>query len=441
MRRFIRVLIIFFGAAAFAGGNITDIKFVGLKRTKLDYLMSRADIKKYIGSPVDYFNKDELITTLHEIGLFTDECSAEIKRIPKELVEGYDDEYEEEDYNDELSDQNADATLIITVKEKWSLIPIPFIAGNNDGILGGAAFMDMNAFGRQYMFVAAGVFSANMQLGAIMLTQPVRSPRIPGFMVNARFSNNMPRFSTYEDDKIYEVDMLKASCGLSLQGLIPGKVKYTVGANFRYTRHWRDGVDDAFNNNLNLGISRKWTTWNGWFLLSSGLSFGGSVGLDWARPQNILGSVSGAANYQFSPGYKRMTIDIALKGEMGFNQPITESLGKGNVGISIMHGDFRTDRAASAKVTWETGLVKIKFMTLSLFASYEFLLTGNVKLDRTTDFPLDIATRNKFLWASGPGIGVKIYLNQIAMPCLMVGYYHNVNQNKPRFGFSIGMSM
>lgn len=433
------VIMTMVSSTLFARGNITDIKFIGLRRTKPDYLLSRDDIKCYLGTPIEYFNKDTLITTLHEIGLFTeDDIDVEVRRIPKEALIPYDDEYDESDYDDELTDSDADATLIITVKEKWSIIPVPFIAGNNDGILGGAAFMDMNAFGRQQQFIAAGVFGEKMQMGVAMFRQSARSPTKPGFMVNARFFNNINRYATFEDDTIYKVDTIKVGAGAALLGVTPGKVNYSVGLGYRYVRYWRD-IDDTHTLDVNLSIGRTWTRWNGWFLLSSGLSARGSLASDFSSA--LLGSVSGAANFQFSPGYDRMTIDLSVAGAMEFNRPINDLLGKASVGSSLISNKFTSDRMANAKITWETGVVRVKFMTLSIFASYEFLMTANVKLDRTTSDPIDIATRNKFLWTSGPGVGIKLYLKQLAVPCLSAGFYYNVNQMQPRFGFSIGMSM
>lgn len=443
MRTFINIkkllifvyLLILLVPGIYAAGNITDIKFVGLKRTKLDYLLSRDDIKQYIGLPIDYFDKSTLETTLQEIGLFS-EIDIDVRRIAHEAVEGYDDEYTD-DYEDEYSDKNADAILVVTVKEKWSLIPVPFIAGNNDGIMGGAAFMDMNAFGRQWQFVTAGVFGEKMQMGVAMLRKPAGSVKKPGFMVNARFFNNINRYATFEDDTIYKVDTIKVGMGVALLGLIPGKISYQLGLGYQWLRYWRD-IDDTHTVNFNLTLARQWSRWNGWFLLSSGLSVTGSVATDWINP---LGSASARANFQFSPGYERMAIDLSVAGAMEFNQPINSLLNKNSVGSYLVSKEFTSDRMLRARAEWETGIVRIKFMTLSIFASYEFLMTANVKLDRSTSDPIDVASRNKFLWTQGPGVGIKLYLKQLAMPCLSAGFYYNINQNQPRFGFSLGMSM
>lgn len=426
----------------FSKGVIRNIDFIGLKRTKKTWLLENDSIHKYIGMYISNFEKNELETTLHDIGLFSEIEIKLLRVLSSDPNAGYDDEYDERDYEEELTNEDieADATLRITVKEKWSLIPLPFIAGNNDGVLGGFVFMDTNAFGIHDTFMAMGMGSEVRQMAMVMYMRGAKSPTKPGFMVNANFSNHMPDFSDFKDNEIASIYMLKAGAVGSLVGKIPGGVGYSVGLGYNFTGFYNSRYDAMHVNSLKLSLSKSWNKWNGWFMESSGLGASLSVGLDWGNLDHVEGEASAHANFMFNPHYPRMTFNFSLSGAMSFNRPIVNILGKNSVGSQIVHNDFATDRALNAKFTWETGLVRIKFMTLSLFASYEFFMSANVKFDKSTQDPLDIASRNKFEWTSGPGVGIKIYINQITMPALMVGYFHNVNQNKPRFGFSVGMS-
>lgn len=383
---------------------ITQAEIIGLKRTKESYVQNV--LKDFVGIETSDTYSNEVLTKLQEQGIFSD--------IAVVIA---------------VAEDGKNAVLEVTVKEKWSFLAVPFIMGSNDGVMGGFTVMDTNAFGMKNMFLATGVFSKNMQMGMFMYSKPALDAFHPGFMVNASINHNSREFTDFDDNKICEYDMMPVGFVAKLQGIIIHNLTYSVGAKYQYIKYFDDDGFDLNDDHIltaNVAINLNKNEWNGIFMISSGVNLSGSIGYNFAESDGIMGELSLNANYQF-PIIKRMKIDITTAGAIAFNKDNYFNLlpGKGSVASSIGYSNFIANKVASLKFMYEAAILKMKIFTLSLYATYEGLIANDYG--------------DNFVWTMGPGIGAKLYLNQIAIPAIMGGASYDINHNRFNFVISVGM--
>lgn len=382
--------------------EISKIEIVGLKRTKESFVQNV--LKDFVGADAFEVDLNDVETKLQEQGLFSE--------IAAQIV---------------LSSDSA--TLLVTVKEKLSFLVVPFVMGSNDGVMGGLGAMDMNAFGMKNMALATGVFSKTMQMGMLLWSKPALDARHPGFMANAMVNHRSKEYATFDDDTICEYDMLPVSGSISLRGIITRFLDYSVGALYKYIHYFDDDGDnlgDMHLGFLSASLSASKKEWTGFFMNTSSAAVSAEIGCDFASPVKAMGEVSLRANWQFKI-IPRMKIDLSFAGCMAMNKPIAARPDKGSAGSSVLYSGFVTDKIASLKILYEAALFKAKFLTLSLYASYEAVIAA--------DFD------DSFVWSMGPGAGAKVYLNRIALPALAGGVAYDIKHNHFNFVISLGMGM
>lgn len=399
-----------------SAGKIKDLQFEGLTRTSEKWLMSM--FGGFIGCPLQYFNPAQLEGGLKAIDVF--------REIKIDLIK------ENED------DENSDVVVKVTVKEKWSLFGAIFGWGDDAGFVGSFAFVDMNAFGRKNMFMAMGNFGADIQEGNFMYMKPPMSQKKPGLIVNANVSNNTPYYSTFDDDKIAKKEMLKTGCSISIMGFCPAFM-YTAGLGYSYMGWFHDNIKNLHVNTLSLTLSKGYDKSNDWFPLPRNVAVSGKFDLDWARYAKPMGEITFNGTVALPiKNYPRMLFKLSAFGGFTFARPITMQFNRDTVKSFIALNSWATDMIGSGRFSWETGLVKAKFMTMSIFASYEVVVGRDLQIDTESDDHLDVKGSNEAVWAMGPGAGVKIYFHEIPIPAMILGAFYNINLNKWQFGFSIG---
>ena len=170
---------------------ITEIKITGLKKTKPAYMQQV--LEKYKGVPITQIDLDEVETTLQAEGLFS-ESEAEITR-----------------------NENGELILSVTVTEKISFIPLPFLSySSSTGFMGGLMLMDTNAFGVKDQYIVGGIFSGSMQMGVMSFSKPSLSRTKPGFSINGSFMHRDNTFQDTDEKTFLEYENIGASATFSI---------------------------------------------------------------------------------------------------------------------------------------------------------------------------------------------------------------------------------
>jgi outer membrane protein assembly factor BamA len=130
------------------GGNrITAISVTGLKRTKPRII--EKPLQKFTGRDAGSLDINEVYAAVESTGILETK-SVEI-----------------------LDNQTGNGkTLVVTVREKWSVFPVPLAFVNSGGWAVGAAFADTNAFGIKDTMVIMGLFGAGGITTSIMYLHP-----------------------------------------------------------------------------------------------------------------------------------------------------------------------------------------------------------------------------------------------------------------------------
>lgn len=399
-----------------AMGVIKDIRFIGLVRTSKKWLMSM--FGAFIGCPLPYFQKAQLEGGLRALDLF--------REINIDLIK-------------ESEDDASNAIILVTVKEKWSIFGAVFGWGDYSGFVGGVAYADMNLGGRKNILVATGNFGEHIQEGTFTCIKIPMGVKKPGLIVSANVSNNHPEYTDFDGDKIIRKQMLRTGVSLSVMGISPWFM-YTLGWGYSYTGWYNEDTINLHVNTISASLSKGWDARSEWFPLPRSLGVGAKLDLDWARWALPMGELTANAIYSVSAGsYKRMFFQFGVWGGMTFERPITMQFNRDTVKSFIAQSPWATDMLLSGRASWETGLFRAKFLTMSLFASFEAIVGRDIKIDKSEAHHLDVLGDNSPVWAIGPGAGVKIYFHEISIPTMMMGAFYNINQNKWQFGFSVGI--
>lgn len=142
MPRLLLGCVIFCGTSLWAGNELqkqilTGVEISGLMRTQREVVLQYVDVP--LGASFDALDTDDLKTRLERLRIFSD--------VQVALVET------------ETTATERRYTLKISVKEKWSLYPIPVYVKYRDTEIGGAFLVESNFRGRNQGLAAGGLIS------------------------------------------------------------------------------------------------------------------------------------------------------------------------------------------------------------------------------------------------------------------------------------------
>lgn len=405
--------------------TISKINFTGLKKTKESYIQNH--YKSYLGKKNNEIDLHTLETELQQEGLFeTIELS-----------------YSEIDENS--------VSLEINVKEKISFIPLPFASYSSKGLSGGLIVMDTNAFGVKDMFMVGGMVSKYDLIGFAMFEQPPKENWIPGLSVFVSGGKSTQKIKDLEDDddKVFEYKNIGFSTKLGLSEKI-GKysnVKTSIAYNFSNTDE-DSKIILPINDSIKSGsIGLSWTTsfsdWNGYFMSSKSLRIAGEIFRNFGLDSNTNLTTYTQEYYgMLSIQQPFLSPRLRLVGTAGFNliKPeedkdlhLANYTNEGKVGITILPGEFRTNKIFETTAGFEFAIKKFSFGLLSFYGNYEFVWTD--------DFAVKYDNKTKLEFMHGPNGGLRLYLSKIAFPAVALGVSYNVTKKYVQSSASIGISM
>ncbi len=387
--------------------KIRDIEFEGLKRTRRSYLL--AELSDYIGIKASEFDKQAMETDLQRIGLF-DEIHISLRPLGK------------------------DAVVHVSLKEKWSIIPIPMFS-YVDEFMGGLFLMDMNAFGANNKAVIGGFGSKSRVRGVFSFSTPsiVGSPGISFYVSGAK-----------DDVVVHNADKYTILKYRSVNYMLGSKLNYKftpvleagIGVSYQfsdntpkeYTHEKFDSQHEHSVQALSLDSSFKYekSSWNGWFMSSLKAAISADVAL--VNSDTVSPSVTVNLSYQRPIFFDRLRYLVHAGGYYAYNALIPMYEKARLVGADILPSRFISPVMIAGGTGFEVGIYRFKWASFSVGAQYQVIYTQRWE-------------KNDMIFHHGWSASVNVNLSKIAFPAFSVGMTQDLANQRFQFALGMGMSM
>jgi len=394
-----------FGQSAATGDSpITRVSVEGLRRTKPG--VTERLLRQFIGTPAADLDQAAVIAVLLDTGIFED--------IQIETRE----------------DTDTDGTLMaVTLKEKWSFIPLPVFVAASDGITAGAAVIDANAFGLNDKIFSVGLILPAGWMTSIAYVNVPDTETSLKWSVSAFFSRQDKTVVNELDEDIrrYGYDALAGSFEVGVP--VWGPWQFSVAGLFK-ERGVRDigealaAPEAARVLGVQPGLSARSTEWDGVFL--SERSFSLDYTWNYGLINDSYQSVKAAGVYEqpLFPGFK---LGARAAGVYEADAPVVFEEAPSTVGITILPSSFSAPILAGGSLALEGRLIQFPFGTLSALLAWQTAWSDGPLLGSRFD--------------QGPAGGIRLYVAKVAVPAVDIGAAYNLETGLFRATFGIGMRM
>jgi hypothetical protein len=382
--------------------SITSIEIIGLKRTKPH--VARYPLEKFLGQDRREFDQNEVFAEIKDMGVL-EPVSAELVETDNGLI------------------------LKVTVEEKWSIFPFPFMIVGSGASSYGLFLVDFNAFGIRDNIVLGGIYGSD-GWNVIAMYNHTPASRMPGWFASFMYSRHEKEDVDKEEIiyRRYSADRLQASLGLnySFTDIFTGN--FTVAFS---DISLNDGKGTPFNppeDGIRLlrfspGLSLRDTSWDGFLLSQKSLSleYGYNLALHGSSFHQVV--LRGIIEHSLVPGF-RINLKSAGVWKSG-TDPLCET-GPQSVLVNILPREFSARHYAGFSAGLEKYIYKAKWGTLAVQGSWQAVFSRSLLPD--------------FEFNHGPAGGILFYLSRVALPAVGGGLAYNMKTGLYQGVFSIGMA-
>ncbi|MCL2479710.1 MAG: hypothetical protein FWF22_09415 [Treponema sp.] len=390
-----------------ANHTITSVEINGLWRTKK--YIAELPLQKFIGRDSTSLDLNEVNAAVRDTGIL------EPKSI--ELVQGDD-----------------GVTLLVTVIEKWTIIPIPIFAGDFNDYSMGMYLSDSNFLGIRDMAMLGGVFGTSGWLAtAAYYHTPSQNDR-PGW--NAFFMYGLRNRADTDRNlilyRLYSIYMLRSSIGLffPLANYLSGSVSLS------YTDITLADISNAFNPpengamllGISPGIGLRRSSWDGILLSQKSLSFSYSYQIGMKNPSYHTLALRGVFQQSFIPGF-RMELRTGLSYRTytdKYTDPLFED-SPSMAQVDILPSNYIARNYAGFAAGFEKYLFAWSWGTVTVAASWQAVLAQG---------PIPGVEFN-----NGPAASIRLYMSRLAVPSMGFGVAYNMNSGVFLYGLNMNMTM
>lgn len=383
---------------------VNEIVIHGIKKTSPSVILSRITIKN--GDPLSAFNPYEAVNNLKKTNLFSDITIS---------------------YN-----RNGDSVdIIISLKEKWTLIPIPMYSSNKHGTSYGLYLIETNFLGYGKTIFTGGIYSRESKKLIIgYIDQSILNSNFRGAIflshkdeIYQKGDSDYNIFSKYKASKT----LLRVDAGYSFSDAI----KIFAASGF-----WKTNLDYSYNEGLNVPeemsnyltgiIARYENTYHNEYLY-----FGTKVELTTISyiPMNNNSEYFNVTTYKGEYNHKitpQARLNFFSSGGYGNRPSIFEENIGGKPGARTLPADILcVDDFINWTLSFEQIAFKFKWGVVTVLAFFEGGFYKN-----------DYETSHYY----GPGIGTLVYLKNIALPAMGFNIAKNLHSGYNEFSVNIGMS-
>ena len=389
-------------------GKIVRIEVSGLRRTQNSVV--QALLRSYRGEPVSRLDPNSVAARLLETGIFED------------IQVGLRPDQEDGDY-----------TLAVSVREKWTIIPVPIFSASSDGITAGAALIDANAFGLNQKIFALGLWIPEGWLSGLAYSTGSDTSNKISFSSSFFYSRQERKLVDPEDRDLsrFSADDLSAEIGLGI--LLAGPLRLSASLGFRDLSL----SDSALNPNpsfpqaesgryLNLktGLSARSSRWDGVFLSENTATF----------RYAYHGALQGQTYQDVVLGFQAQVaplpgLRLGLRGTQlyGFDVPLALESPAAETGASILPSNYRASIVTFGGLNAEGRLFSLRWGVISALLGYQVALSQGLLTE--------------VRWDQGPTAGLRLYVARLAIPAMDMGVAYNLSTGLFRATFGVGMRM
>jgi hypothetical protein len=386
--------------------RITAVSVIGLKRTK-PYI-AETPLQKFIGMDADSIDNNEVIAVVKSTGV--------IEPLSVEIID---------------NQEGNGKTLVVTVKEKWTIFPIPIISVNSSGWSAGGVLADANAFGLKDMMMVMGIFGTGDLTASVMY---INTPdRIGAFGWNV-----MGFFSLQENEttdqtgerilQLYNSMSINPTIGLSYSWR--EHITPSLSLSYRYVglRDTDNPINAPENGvhalTLSPSINIRYNSWDGYFLndKNASLKYNYTFVINDEDVHSV--SINAAFNHSLIPGF-RFTAKSGMTFAAPSASPFFES-SSASIPVSILAQRYSAHHIAGLSLGLEKYLLKFKFGMLSVSAAYQGVYSYSSVLEHQADH--------------GAAAMLQMYFSGVALPAMGLGGAYNVDKNIWQYAFNVGMS-
>jgi hypothetical protein len=390
--------------------TITSISVSGLKRTKL-YIIENP-LQKFIGLDAGSVDTNEVIAIVKSSG------------VVEPLTVGF------EDNQDGNGNVLPGRVLAVTVKEKWSILPIPFFSIGSSGWGIGGAFIDTNAFGVKDNIMVMGSYNPSSWMANVMFFDSPNAVGEFGWNIIGMFLHHDTENIDQKGEQTlrrYNSITINPSFGLSYKLTELIGLSISVGYKNVMLRDTEspintpeDGIQ-AVSTAPGIGITRN--TWDGYFLNEEGASLQYTCNLCFGGDDVHSVTLNGTFNHSIVPGFR-----VTAKTGMVFATPSASPFFESspiNAAVNILPQKYSAVDFAGISLGLEKYIYKFKFGTLALSAAYQVVYSHGNLLEHQFDH--------------GPAAMLQMYLSGIAIPAVGLGGAYNADKNTWQYAASVGV--
>jgi outer membrane protein assembly factor BamA len=403
------VLLLLFPAFLFAaetGGRITSVSIIGLKRTKPG--AAEKPLKRFIGVDADTLDIDSVKAAVMATGVL-EPLSVDIAVLgPKE-------------------DSNLELT--VTVREKWSVFPLPIVMGGSGGWSFGGFFVDTNALGLTDKFFLGGMYSRESWMVTGGYMHVPLAENAPGWRLMSMFARE-ERHDTDEsnhDLRVFDLDAIRFSAGVS-------KTYFDTleaGVDVSFEEMILHDRDEAFRGpteggrylGFGAGLSMNQNDWDGYLLSQSGASLDYTYTLGLGCDSYHSVSFRGNWDAPLLPGFH---FKLRGGGIWSPGAPVLQESPPQTAGVNILPPDYSARHYAGGQAGFEKYIFKFPVGTLSILGFWQMVFSSGSVIGSRFD--------------QGAAAGVSFYLSRIAIPAFAILGTYNVTAGYFQMSFSLGMS-
>ncbi len=384
------------GGTAEPRGTIISIVFEGNERTKEAVLRRAVDPEP--GTRYDETVAKEIENDLKRLGLFSD-----IEVVPHDLPDGVE--------------------VVVTVEERWTLVPIPFFQTTSSGVSGGLFVFESNLFGYNKQLIAGGSYGSEGFAGLLIYndTAVLGSDWLFSSSFNVGRSTVETADPAYEDPWRFTGDSL--STGGSIGYRLSEAVSVRAGVDYEYWELLESDLPETVAESggygfLTYSVAGRLDQTEPQEFFNSGYRVGARVD---STPRESGWGVSGEAHAN-ALVFDAHRFGLATRAAYG-DRPVLlkPRLGGGPTQRTLTPGTIADDTFVSQGTSYEAPVLRFSWATITALGFYEGGYIGE---------PDEVY--------HGGGGGMRLYLSRVTFPAVGFDVAWNVSNNYPVFRFSLG---
>jgi hypothetical protein len=387
--------------------KITEIIVTGLKKTK-PWVAEEA-LEKFLGRDIDTLNQDEVIAAILDTGIL-DYKSTYITN----------------------SDNRKGMALVVDVRDKWSILPLPFFTAGSEQVIFGAAFFNANTFGSNDKTIVSFMYSPEGTLSTSAIYKHKNRKQLPSWNIGAHYSSSTIKQTTTDGDiyRRYGLDTISLNGGLSY----PLLDYFEVALNTFFENNKFKKIENIINAPTNIfknaitfspSLQARQTKWDGYFLSEQKISLTEYTKLAFDGYPDAAFNLK--INYE-RPSFKDKIKGFRLIGQSGLHFTVPsvhhyefpESVSETN----ILPADYTAQAYAGLSLGAEKSVYRFKAITSSVVFKYQAVFSNNEQLG--------------FSFKHGLATGACFYIKNQSTPAVSFIYTYSASYSS--FAFSLGMS-